>query len=161
MLTRLIAGAALLALATPLVAQTAAPTTPPTQPGSKEDPGTPRTPLPADRGYDKPQVRTEAINAPNRDDVAAANSTTTSGSSVSTAAVQADLQAQYNADMASWLTAMNSRDAKIAANASQYDRQQRAYADAMYVWRMQTRDCERGFVFACNRPTPNPADFYR
>lgn len=160
MLKRLIAGAALLALATPLAAQTAAPTTPPTQPGTKEDPGTPRTPLPADRGYDKPQVRTEAINAPNRDEVAAANSTT-SGSSVNTAAIQADLQAQYNADMAAWLDGMRARDARIAANASQYDRQQRAYADAMYVWRMQVRDCERGYQFACNRPTPNPADFMR
>lgn len=159
---RLIAGAALLALAAPLAAQNAAPTTPPTQPGSHEDPGTPRTPLPADRGYDKPQVRTEAINAPNRGEVAAANSMT-SGSSTggAAAAVSADLQAQYNADMASWLDAMRSRDSRIAANAAQYDRQQRAYADAMYVWRMQVRDCERGYQFACNRPTPNPADFMR
>jgi hypothetical protein len=163
MLTRLIAGAALLALATPLAAQTAAPTIPPTQPGSVNDPGTPRAPLPTDRGYDKPQVRTEAINAPIRDDVARANSTAnvTSGSSVSASAVQADLQAQYNADMASWLSAMRARDASMAANAAQYDRQQRAYADAMYVWRQQVRDCERGFQFACNRPTPNPADYMR
>jgi hypothetical protein len=163
MLTRLIAGAALLALATPLAAQNAAQTSPPTQPGSKDDPGTPRAPLPNDRGYDKPQVRTEAINAQTRDDVARANSTTnvTSGSSVSAAAIQADLQAQYNADMAAWLNAMRTRDANIAANAAQYDRQQRAYADAMYVWRQQVRDCERGFQFACNRPTPNPADYMR
>lgn len=163
MLTRLIAGAALIALAAPLAAQTAAPTSPPTQPGSKDDPGTPRAPLPADRGYDKPQVRTEAINAQTRDDVARANSTAnaTSGSSVDASAVQADLQAQYTADMASWLSAMRSRDANIASNAAQYDRQQRAYADAMYVWRMQARDCERGIQFACNRPTPNPADYMR
>jgi len=163
MLTRLIAGAALLALAAPLAAQSAAPTTPPTQPGSKDDPGTPRAPLPADRGYDKPQVRTEAINAQTRDDVARANSTAniTSGSSVSASAIQADLQAQYNADMASWLSAMRSRDAAITSNAAQYDRQQRAYADAMYIWRQQVRDCERGFQFACNRPTPNPADYMR
>lgn len=163
MLKRLIAGVAVLALAGPLAAQTAAPTTPPTEPGSKEDPGTPRAPLPADRGYDKPQVRTEAINAPNRDDVAAANSSAnvTSGSSVNAAAIQADLQAQYTSDMASWLSTMSARDAKMTANAAQYDRYQRAYADAMYVWRMQVRDCERGFQFACNRPTPNPADFMR
>lgn len=161
MLKRLIAGAALLALAAPLAAQTAAQTTPPTQPGSHEDPGTPRTPLPTDRGYDKPQVRTEAINAPNRDDVAAANSMTSGSSTGSTAAVSADLQAQYDADMASWVDTMRSRDSRIAANARQYDRQQRAYADAMYVWRMQARDCERGYQFACNRPTPNPADFMR
>lgn len=163
MLKRLTFGAALLALAAPLAAQTAATTTPPTQPGSKDDPGTPRTPLQNDRGYDKPQVRTEAINAQTRDDVARANSTAniSSGSSASTAAVQADLQAQYDADMAGWLSTMRQRDANMAANAAKYERQQRAYADAMYVWRMQVRDCERGFVFACNRPTPNPADFMR
>lgn len=163
MLTRLIAGVALIALAGPLAAQNAAPTTPATQPGSKDDPGTPRAPLPADRGYDKPQVRTEAINAQTRDDVARANSTAnvTSGSSVSASAIQADLQAQYNADMSSWLSAMRSRDAGIASNAAHYDRQQRAYADAMYIWRQQVRDCERGFQFACNRPTPNPADYLR
>ena len=162
MLKRLIMGAAFAALAAPLAAQNSPPTNPPTQPGTKEDPGTPRAPLPTDRGYDKPQVRTEAINAPNRGEVAAANSMT-SGSSTgnAAAAISADLQGQYNADMAAWVDAMRSRDAKIAANASQYDRQQRAYADAMYVWRMQVRDCEHGYQFACNRPTPNPADFMR
>jgi hypothetical protein len=163
MLKRLTIGAALLALAAPLAAQTAATTTPPTQPGSKEDPGTTRAPLPTDRGYDKPQVRTEAINAPNRDDVARANSSAdvTSGSSVNAAAVQADLQAQYSADMASWVETMRTRGAINAANQVEYDRRQRAYADAMYVWRMQVRDCERGYQFACNRPTPNPAEFMR
>ncbi len=161
MLKSLTLGAALLALAAPLAAQTAATTSPPTQPGSQDDPGTPRAPLPNDRGYDKPQVRTEAINAQTRDDVARANSTAsiTSGSSVN--AVQADLQAQYDADMASWLTSMNERDKSIVRNARTHAAQQRAYADAMYVWRMQVRDCERGFQFACNRPTPNPADFMR
>ena len=161
MLVRLIASAGLASLALPVCAQTAAPTSPPTQPGSVNDPGTPRTPLPNDRGYDKPQVRTEAINAQTRDDVARANSTGTSGSSVSASAIQADLQRQYDTDMAAWMSAMRSRDARIAADAAQYDRQQRAYADAMYVWRMQVRDCERGFQFACNRPTPNPADYMR
>ncbi len=161
MLKHLTLGAALFALAAPLAAQTAATTSPPTQPGSQDDPGTPRTPLPTDRGYDKPQVRTEAINAQTRDDVARANSTAniTSGSSAN--AVQADLQAQYDADMASWLTAMNERDKSIVRNARTHAAQQRAYADAMYVWRMQVRDCERGIQFACNRPTPNPGDFIR
>ena len=163
MLKHLVAGVALIAMAAPVIAQSGATTAPPTQPGSKDDPGTPRAPLPNDRGYDKPQVRTEAINVQTRDDVARANSTAnlTSGSSANAAAVQADLQAQYSSDMTSWFSAMRARDANIAANAAQYDRQQRAYADAMYVWRMQVRDCERGFTFACNRPTPNPADFMR
>lgn len=158
MLTRLIAGAALLALAAPLGAQTS--TTPPTQPGTKDDPGTPRAPLPADRGYDKPQTRTEAINAPNRDDVAAANSgAMTTGSSVTTAEVNANLQAQYDADMAAWMTEVRARGAVANANEAEYAARQRAYADAMYVWRMQVSDCKRGYQFACNRPTPNPAAF--
>jgi hypothetical protein len=156
MMTRLILGAALLTLAAPLAAQNAPPTSPPTQPGSQADPGTPREPLPVDRGYDKPQARTEAINAPNRGEVAAANSMT-AGSSAG--AIPADLQAQYDADMAAWLDAMRRRDNRIAANDARYDNQRRAYADAMYVWRMQVRDCEHGYRFACNRPTPNPADF--
>lgn len=159
MTKRLILGAAMLALAAPLAAQTTE-TSPPTQPGSRDDPGTPRAPLPNDRGYDKPQARTEAINEPNRAEVAAANSMT-SGSSVNAAAVNADLQAQYDADMGAWLDTMKRRDQRIVANAREYGRQQRAYADAMYVWRMQVRDCERGYQFACNRPTPNPADFMR
>lgn len=159
MLKRLIASAALIALAAPLAAQSAAQTSPPTQPGSKEDPGTARTPLPVDRGYDKPQARTEAINAPNRGEVAAANSMPASGGADNVAAARADLQAQYDADRAAWLSEMHKRDSRFVANETRYDRQQRAYADAMYVWRMQVRDCERGIMFACNRPTPNPADF--
>lgn len=143
-MNRLTLGFALLALASPLAAQ------------NQDDPETPRTPLASDRGYDKPQARTEAINAPNRGNVAAANSGVTSGSSVS---AQADLQAQYDADMAGWIETMSQRDKTIVRNARTHAAQQRAYADAMYVWRQQVRDCERGYQFACNRPTPNPADF--
>lgn len=160
MLTRLTLGAALLALAGPVIAQTTAQTVPPTQPGSRDDPGTPRAPLPEDRGYDKPQTRTEAINAPNRGEAAAANAMP-SDNSVDAASINADLQAQYDADMAVWIDAMRRRDQRIAADTHTYERQQRAYADAMYVWRMQVRDCARGFRFACDRPTPNPADFMR
>ena len=162
MLKRLTLGVALFALAAPLAAQTAT-TSPPTQPGSKDDPGTPRAPLPADRGYDKPQVRTEAINAQTRDDVARANSTAniTSGSSANASGragrSASPVQRRHGV--------MDGSDAHRAARTMrpirpQYDRRQRAYADAMYVWRMQVRDCERGFQFACNRATPNPADFY-
>jgi hypothetical protein len=161
MLKHLVASVALIATAAPAMAQSAATTSPPTQPGSKDDPGTPRAPLPEDRGYDKPQVRTEAINAQTRDDVARANSTANITSGGSAGAIQADLQSQYDADMASWLTTMSERDKSIVRNARTHAAQQRAYADAMYVWRMQVRDCERGFTFACNRPTPNPADFMR
>lgn len=158
MLTRFIAGAALIALTAPLAAQ--APTTPPTKAGSENDPGTPRAPLPADRGYDKPQARTEAINAPNRDNVAAANSgAMTTGSSVGATEANANLQAQYDADMAAWMTEVRTRSAVAEANEAEYAARQRAYADAMYVWRMQVADCKRGYQFACNRPTPNPAAF--
>ena len=157
MLKHIIAAAALLATTAPLVAQNA--TTPPTQPGSKDDPGTPRTPLPADRGYDKPQVRTEAINAQTRGDVAAANLNANTNAGGSIEAVRADLQAQYDMDMASWASDMRDRSATMAANSREYEQRQRAYADAMYVWRIQVEDCKRGYQFACNRPTPNPANF--
>ena len=69
-------------------------------------------------------------------------------------------KAQYDKDMADYR-------AKIEANARQnmrdqarFENQQRAYADAMFAWRLQTRACERGHVKACRAPTPDPADYY-
>ncbi len=159
MLKSVILGSAL--IAAPLLAQsqTAAPTTPQTQPGSVNDPGTPRTPLPADRGYDKPQPRTEAINAPNRDDVAAANMNANAATTGAGSARSAEAQIVYDADMAAWMAAMEARGEKIAADRSTYLQQQRAYADAMEAWRRQTAACQAGATAACKLPTPNPADY--
>lgn len=155
MLKSIFLGSALLAAPVFAQGQPAAPTTPQTQPGSVNDPGTPRTPLPVDRGYDKAQKRTEAINAPNRDDVAAANRMSEGAGTVRTA----EAQIQYDADMAAWLAAMEARGERIAEDRSIYLQQQRAYADAMEAWRRQTAACQSGATAACKLPTPNPADY--
>lgn len=161
MLKRIIGAAAL--IAAPLAAQTAtqpgAATSPQTQPGSKDDPGTPRAPLPADRGYDKPQTRTEAINAPNRDDVARANNMSSGAAATAASTARTEAEIQYDADMAAWLAALEARGETIAADRSVYLANQRAYADAMAAWRRQTEACKSGATAACKLPTPNPADY--
>ena len=161
MLKCIIGGVAL--IAAPLAAQTAtqsgAPTSPPTQPGSKDDPGTPRTPLPTDRGYDKPQPRTEAINAPIRDDVARANQMSSGAAATAASTARTEAEIQYDADMAAWLAALEARGEAIAADRSVYVANQRAYADAMAAWRRQTAACKAGATAACKLPTPNPADY--
>ena len=161
MLKCIIGGVAL--IAAPVAAQTtsqgAAPTTPPTQPGSINDPGTPRTPLPVDRGYDKPQKRTEAINAPNRDDVARANEMSSGAAAASTATARTEAEIQYDADMAAWLAALEARGETIMEDRSIYLANQRAYADAMAAWRRQVAACNAGASAACKLPTPNPADY--
>lgn len=157
----LIGSVALIAMSVPLAAQSNTATTSAVQPGSRDDPDTPREPMAQDRGYDKPQARTEAINAPVREDTARANAMSSADATTAIAATNADLQAQYDADMTSWLESVSQRDRAVVRNARDHAAQQRAYADAMYVWRMQVRDCERGVRFACNRPTPNPAAYLK
>lgn len=125
-----------------------------------QDPATPRAPLPADRGYDKPQARTEAINAPNRAELDAANRETNAPTAARDAAVAANAQAAYDYDMANYLNTLRARDAAAAGNEAQYAAKQRAYADAMRVWRQNVYDCSRGSVTACRAPTPDPAAFY-
>lgn len=127
------------------------------------DPGTPRTPLPIDRGYDKPQARTEAINAPNRAEVAATNNAaaavaTDRADSVN--AANASAQAAYDYDMSVYVDRLRARDAKAVANEATYAKNQRAYADAMRAWRIQVYDCNRGVIAACRAPTPEPAAFW-
>ena len=124
------------------------------------DPGQPRTPMQTDRGYDKDQARTDAINAPNRAKLEAANRNANAGTIERDATSTAQSQASYDYDMANYLTALRARDAAAAANEAQYVAKQRAYADAMRVWRQQVRDCDRGSITACRAPTPDPAAFY-
>ncbi len=69
-------------------------------------------------------------------------------------------QARYEEDRAAYIAARRARRHEAVADASIYDRQQRAYADAMYVWRMNTADCKRGILKACKAPTPDPANFW-
>jgi len=145
-----LAAAALLAFANPAVAQTNPPSA---------DPGQPRTPLEQDRGYDKPDPRTDAINAPNEAARAAANAEV-AARPPSRAEMNPAAQAQYDADLTAYMEALRTQRRIVAADERLYDRRQRAYADAMYVWRLQAADCRAGHRTACNAPSPNPADFF-
>jgi hypothetical protein len=70
-------------------------------------------------------------------------------------------QAQYEADMAAYRAEVQANRQEIMVDQARYERQQRAYADAMTVWRRQKAACDRGVLKQCKKPTPNPADFYR
>ena len=69
-------------------------------------------------------------------------------------------QAQYQSDLAAYSAAMQAHGHQVASQDVHYARQQRAYADAMEAWRIQTAACKRGHDRACNAPTPDPANFY-
>ena len=69
-------------------------------------------------------------------------------------------KAQYDKDMAAYRAAVAANARQRMRDQARYDNQQRAYADAMFAWRLQTAACERGHVRACRAPTPDPADFY-
>lgn len=69
-------------------------------------------------------------------------------------------KARYEEDRAAYLTALRNRNRQVALDAHIYERQQRAYADAMYAWRVQVEDCRRGKRAACNAPTPDPANYW-
>lgn len=135
-------------IAAPALAQTTSPS---------ESPDAPRTPLPYDRGYDKPSARTDAINESSRADVAAANNDVAAASAAQPAGVD---QARYEADLVEYRAALAGRDRAIAVDAAVVAKQERAYADAMTAWRIQVADCRRGITAACRAPTPRPADFY-
>lgn len=144
----------LIATAIPVFAQTA----PPAAAGS-ESPDAPRTPLPYDRGYDKDSPRTDAINDSGRAGVEDANNAIAAQSAAQSRTGGVDT-AQYSDDMAAYRDALRARRHTINSDARVYDRQQRAYADAMADWREQVYACEHGSNRACNAPTPNPADYW-
>lgn len=111
------------------------------------------TPMPDQAAADaqsRPAVR--ALNAQGAA-VAQANA------DAATATTQAN-QAQYDADRAAYMDALVKHDASVDRTNARYMRQQRAYADAMAVWRVQVAACKRGHQRACDMPPPNPADFY-
>ena len=76
------------------------------------------------------------------------------------AAMSDTQKAQYDKDMAAYRAAVERNARQAMHDQRRYDNQQRAYADAMFAWRLQTAACERGHVRACRAPTPDPADFY-
>lgn len=69
-------------------------------------------------------------------------------------------QAQYQRDLATYEQSLRSSHHEAVRDQVRYNRQRRAYADAMTVWREQVRACHRGNTRACKAPTPNPADYY-
>jgi hypothetical protein len=147
---KLMAATALMALTAPLAAQSTvqpAPALPPT------------TPLATDRGYDKDTPRTDAVNAVEAPVTAALNDQVATADA-GAAAINATNQEAYAADMARYRTKVTATNNIIVNDAIRYDRQQRAYADAMSAWRMQAAACKKGKRKACNAPSPDPADFY-
>ena len=141
-------------VAVPAVAQTAP---------QSNSPDAPRTPLPYDRGYDKPSARTDAINAAERPALNAANNAVLEATTARDAA-QLDQQssdvARYDADMVAYRAALRAHDRAVAADEVFAARQERAYADAMRAWRIQVADCDAGVRAACRAPSPRPADYW-
>lgn len=78
----------------------------------------------------------------------------------SAAQTGADLQAQYQSDLAAYQQSLEANHRAAERDQAHYDRQRRAYADAMAAWRHQVYACHHGSNRACDAPTPNPADFY-
>jgi hypothetical protein len=76
------------------------------------------------------------------------------------AQIEADLQAQYQSDLAAYQQALEANHRTVRRNDAHYEHQRRAYADAMAAWRHQVWACHHGSNRACDAPTPNPADFY-
>ena len=74
--------------------------------------------------------------------------------------MNADNQAQYQQDMEAYRRSLRAHDRRAVRDQVRYDRQQRAYADAMVAWRQQVYACHHGHTAACRAPTPNPAAFY-
>lgn len=148
-------------LATTVVAATAQATMPQTTPApttpAPGDPAGPGNPLPYDRGYDKDSPRTEAIDASGRAGVQAANN---DAAAQAPTPVSVQQSAQYSSDMAAYRQALHDRRHAINADRAAYAHQQRAYADAMYAWRLQVDACHRGNNRACNAPTPDPAAYW-
>lgn len=113
-------------------------------------------------GQDTNNPRSNTIAAGTAPGVAAANDAANADASAA-AAVRADLaqedQALYRQDVAAYEDARRARRSQIAHDQSYYDRQQRAYAQAMADWRLQAEACRKGSMRACNAPTPRPGDY--
>ncbi len=116
------------------------------------------------RGYAvTPMPGQDAINAGGAPGVDRLNGTAAAGAQASQqadAATAGANQAQYEADRAAYMDALARHDRAVNRTDARYRRQQDAYADAMAVWRAQVAECKRGNHQACDRPAPNPADFY-
>ncbi|QJU59404.1 hypothetical protein HL653_18040 [Sphingomonas sp. AP4-R1] len=138
-----LAGAAILS---PAIAQTA-------------NPAAPTQELPYDRGYDKPTARADAVNAQEAPVTDSLNAQADVSATVKTNNAAAN-QAQYELDRQAYIDALVKHDTAVDRTAARYVRQQRAYADAMAVWRVQVQQCKQGHQRACDPPPPSVADYY-
>lgn len=75
------------------------------------------------------------------------------------ASMNAEQRDQYARDMAAYSDALRAQHRTEMADVRQYERQQRAYAGAMFDWRIQVEACRHGSTRACTAATPNPADY--
>ena len=73
--------------------------------------------------------------------------------------MNAEQKDQYARDMAAYSDALRAQNRAEMADVRQYERQQRAYAGAMFDWRIQVEACRHGSTRACTAATPNPADY--
>lgn len=119
------------------------------------------------RGYAAtPMPHQDEINAASAPGVASMNSKVAAATSANVAANDAAIaqyqesQAQYDADRQAYMDALVKHDASVNRTDARYVRQQRAYADAMRVWRTQVWACKHGHQRACDMPPPDPARFY-
>lgn len=116
------------------------------------------------RGYAATPMPNQAqINAGGAPGTAAINNqvaATTSANNAAAAAQYQETQEQYEADRQAYMDALIKHDASVNRTDERYIRQQRAYADAMRVWRAQVWACKHGRKRACDMPPPNPASFY-
>lgn len=144
MLGKVLAGALALA-ACPLIAQVPNPS--------------PTPELPQDRGYDKDTPKHQAVDvqeAPVTRDLNAVAGQQAAGSTI---AGEVD-QEQYRTDLEAYHADVMANRADAMRDEVRFERQQRAYADAMAQWRYQVRQCDKGSIKSCKLPTPNPADYY-
>jgi hypothetical protein len=102
------------------------------------------------------QATVDAQEAPRTREL---NATSALGAEVKQEAGAAD-QAAYQSDLAAYHDEIIVSRADAMRDSARFNRQQRAYADAMAQWRAQTAACEKGKLKACKLPTPRPADYY-
>ncbi len=76
-----------------------------------------------------------------------------------TQAMNAEAQAQYDADKQAYWAQLRANHREIAEGDAHYTQQQAAYAAAMRDWRTQVMLCKKGRQRACDLPTPDPANY--
>jgi hypothetical protein len=119
------------------------------------------------RGYAAtPMPHQDEINAAGAPGTAAINNQVAATTSANVAANDAAItqyqesQEQYDADRQAYMDALVKHNASVNRSDVRYVRQQRAYADAMRVWRAQVWACKHGHPRACDMPPPDPSRFY-